>query len=99
MTDSMVESVARAICVGMDIDPDLQVTRQQPNWLSANRSLMVVPAEHMIQSAWKEHRFAAIKAIEAMREPTEVMALATGSDWGAQVEDNWHKMIDAALLG
>lgn len=32
----------------------------------------------------------------AMREPTDAMATAVGSDWGAALEDNWRKMIDAA---
>lgn len=36
-------------------------------------------------------------ALQAMREPTEAMADAVGSDWGPQLEDNWRRMIDAAL--
>jgi hypothetical protein len=64
--DARVERVARAICLALGIEPDLRVTRQQPNRLSANASLMVVPNEAFVGPAWKEHRHAAIAAIEAM---------------------------------
>lgn len=42
-------------------------------------------------------RDSAKAAIEAMREPTDEMIDAVGSDWGSHLKDNWETMIDEAL--
>ncbi len=95
MTDSMVERVARAICAATNIAMEgvTEVVLDNPDF--------VIPAHKRTDGKalprWQLYVPKARAAIAAMREPTEAMIDATGSDWGSQLEDNWQAMIDEAL--
>ena len=78
----MVERVARAL------DPDAFAER-----LPGHEKGKCPSCDYRTELAMSQAR----KAIEAMREPTEAMVDAVGSDYGAALEHQWQAMIDAAL--
>lgn len=79
--DSIIERVARAICVSAKIDPDKMVVTS--SYRSADR-----------HPAWTDFRDQARFILEAMREPTRAMLRNAPSTYA---DDDWHAMIDAAL--
>jgi hypothetical protein len=90
MTETMIERVARAICVASGLDPDRPFS-------SSNYSKETEPQEF----AWHEYLPEARAAINAMREPTEAMEDAGNSATYIWIDetsaDVWPRMIDAAL--
>jgi hypothetical protein len=93
----MVERVARAICAAICAE--------------ATASMLASPADvaeasaAVVDEGWVEFAHEARIAIEAMREPTEVMVskgqavlIETEANNGESMTDEiWHAMIDAAL--
>jgi hypothetical protein len=62
------------------------------------------PKGEMEEYFWEKHRelflAQARAAIEAMREPTDAMIMATGDvggPWDTGADADWYKMIDVAL--
>lgn len=97
MAETMIERVARAICVASGLDPDRPFS-------SSNYSKETEPQEF----AWHEYLPEARAAINAMREPTESM-VENGADSentleamtdltdAQSVRNIYHAMIDRAL--
>lgn len=82
----MVERVARAL-----FDVRMQVAvgaklHEPYAWEEENN----VYREHCLREART--------VIEAMREPTDEMAVAVGVQYDSGFQDGWYKMIDAALV-
>lgn len=65
-TMTMIERVARAMCVAKGIDPD------EPTHASGGTGIDIT----VYQRQWQKQVVAARAAIEAMREPSEKMAAA-----------------------
>lgn len=92
MAETMIERVARAICVASGLDPDRPFS-------SSNYSKETEPQE----CAWHEYLPEARAAIAAMREPTEVMERAAFSNMDkngypvGNPTSDYSAMIDAAL--
>lgn len=85
---SMIERVARAICVHQGFNPDSPLPQQQGEKLAP---------------PWMHYRGPACAAIEAMREPSTRMLCAGANatlgsedyEWSSEVI--WETMIDEAL--
>ncbi|MBA8799158.1 hypothetical protein FHW77_002877 [Agrobacterium sp. RC10-4-1] len=85
MAETMIERVARAICVASGLDPDRPFS-------SSNYSKETEPQEF----AWHEYLPEARAAINAMREPTRAMHEA-GLETTGMPGNTFRDMIDAAL--
>jgi hypothetical protein len=91
---TLIERVARALCAEFGIPPD------SIHWKTEGDD----PAKFQSAKNWTRFSAEARTAIEAMREPTEVMLAAAKAldvipDWNdcASAEQHYAAMIDAAL--
>lgn len=86
---TMLERVARAICVAAKLDPD-------GKFKSSNYEVEIDP--HLF--AWQEFLQEARSAIKAMREPTDAMVDAGNSCEHDEAPATYYQaMVEAALMG
>jgi len=82
MADSMIERIARQICIAAQIDPNKYISETETTFQLGRHS------------AWKAFRDEARAILTVMREPTAAMTQAAPGGFGAS---GWPAMIDAAL--
>lgn len=66
---TMIEKVARAICLEAGIDPGIIICRMCPQMIKGGG--FVIPLDEFIGPAWQQYIREAKAAIAAMREPTD----------------------------
>ncbi len=91
----MVERVARAICASTDITMagGIETVMDNPDFIIPANSR----ADRKPLARWRLYVPQARAAIEAMREPTDLMDKAGRFYGGSESRDVWVAMIDAAL--
>jgi len=92
---NMVEKVARALCVACGNDPDrLEPGNCVGDWEGCDAVMPNGDPSHFMWRSWVSEAKA---AIEAMRDPTDVMIGCGILAYDGKCEQSYRAMIDAAL--